>query len=731
MTTRRYSIALLFSLLFLLSVNSGISAHSIGNTRHLSVTPTDGVPRRLGRSMEASELLVSPEPAIQLPDVGDTIALVVENALYSSVSDSVQTYRKDLNDTGYRTLLYTQHISTAEELKSNLTQWYDTEQIIGAVLIGRLPYARYHHPASDSFSAETFICDLFLMDLDGNWYDVDPNDGIYDVHSASPGSDIYPEIFVSRIDPTCLTWGSGTADHINTYLNRIHEYRIGQRERARRGLMYVDDDWSGYWGNRWAGDLGLLYDNRSVVQIPTTWTNASDWLNNRLIQDYQWGHLCAHSSPTTHYFGPSGSGQGTASSSQIRGVPPAFNFYNLFCCSGAKWTTTNNLGVTYLFSGPNSLAVVGSTKTGSMMDCDEFYDPLSGNATMGESLVAWFSQSLKTTSSAGSEYLEWYYGMTVVGDPLLTTYYDCTVLTPTVSSMSHPNQLLWYEDSRPVLNWTTPPDVNNITGYYYVVDQNPNTIPTAETAVYTTNNSIALVSDLADGTWYFHIVARDSVNNIGNNAAHFTLRIDTSAPDAVIITPSHLQNYTAGTVQLSWQVTDLGSGYDHCEVFVDGSLVYNGSGLEHSVTSLSEGTHNVSIIGFDAMGFSNASDTISFGVDETDPEVEIEPIGESLPANVDFLVSWTATDAESGYRYTEVYLDGEVLATVFSPDLSLLIEGLEEGDYSLNVTVFDWSGRSSSEVLTLRVRLNLTPYVVAVSVAAVVIVVGVVWKRRR
>jgi hypothetical protein len=50
--------------------------------------------------MEASELLVSPEPAIQLPDVGDTIALVVENALYSSVSDSVQTYRKDLKDTG-------------------------------------------------------------------------------------------------------------------------------------------------------------------------------------------------------------------------------------------------------------------------------------------------------------------------------------------------------------------------------------------------------------------------------------------------------------------------------------------------------------------------------------------------------------------------------------------------------------------------------------------------------
>jgi len=86
-------------------------------------------------------------------------------------------------------------------------------------------------------------------------------------------------------------------------------------------LFYIDDDWIP-WAPSWSSDAAPAYSTRTLVDSPGTTTTASDWLNTRVTQDYQWGHLAAHSSPTTHFFGPSGSGEGTVTSAQIRAAPP-------------------------------------------------------------------------------------------------------------------------------------------------------------------------------------------------------------------------------------------------------------------------------------------------------------------------------------------------------------------------------------------------------------------------
>ncbi len=171
------------------------------------------------------------------------------------------------------------------------------------------------------------------MDLDGSWYDTDIN-GIYDRHNATAGTDIYPEIYVGRIDAsTRILGGQTNANEIITLLNRIHSYRIGGVARTHRALTYIDDDWQS-WADgtydNWPGWLNNAYGTRTDIHTPATWTNASDWLNNRITQDYEWAHLAAHSSATTHYFGPGGSGEGTVTSAQIHSQSPTFNFYNLF-----------------------------------------------------------------------------------------------------------------------------------------------------------------------------------------------------------------------------------------------------------------------------------------------------------------------------------------------------------------------------------------------------------------
>jgi len=554
-----------FGLLFtiLLVTYIGASAVPLGFTGSHSNSDLS-IP---GLSVKEVPSLLPPSP------IGAYIVVIVESTLYSNpaVQTAVTTYVTDLNNTGYNTILHTAFIPTVQALKTLLQNWYATYNIEGAVLIGNLPLAWYYHPASAGFSAETFICDLYLMDLDGDWWDLDFNT-VYDKHNASVG-DIFPEIYVGRIDATHRTLGGASnANNIITLLNRLNTYRNGGVARTHRAITYIDDDWQS-WADgtfdNWPAWLNNVYPTRTDVHTPATWTNATDWLTNRLTQDYEWAHLCAHSgaSPGTHYFGPGGVGEGTVTSAQIHGQTPTFNFYNLFCCHGADWVTPDCLATTYLFSGSHSLAVIGTTKTGGMLSGTSFYNPLGQNDTIGEGLQTWF----QGMTGYSGQYVEWFYGMCILGDPFLTTHYDVTALPPVISSSTHPNPSQWYSNDMPSFTWTIPVDVNGISGYYYILDQSPSTVPTTSTGTYTTGNAFTPASALAEGTWYLHIVTNDTVGNVGTTAAHYQVNIDATNPTVAIT--SHVNGAIVGrNITLIWSITETGSGANRSEVYVDGAL---------------------------------------------------------------------------------------------------------------------------------------------------------------
>ncbi len=453
---KNLSISILFALFALSLCTTSYSFKNNSNT--LILHPTIN-------SNDSFEIkgVVEPIPAYDPTppyySLNETVVLIIENSLWgiSAVQTAVNQYEQDLKDTGYTTIKHTNSISTVQNLKSLLQSWYTNNNSIGAVLIGNLPYAQYYHPAVlGTFNAETFTCDLYLMDMDGNWWDLN-TDGVYDKHNASTGADIYPEIYVGRIDATNRGLGGQTnSQNIITLLNRIHSYRIGGVSRTHRAITYIDDDWQA-WANgtydNWPGWLDNAYSTRTDVHTPTTATTANDWLNTRLLQDYEFAHLCVHSgvNPGQHYFGPRGSGEGTVSSSQIHTKinAPAFNFYNLFCCHGADWSIpiSDCLATTYLFSGPRSISVLGSTKTGGMTDGSSFYDSLGNNMTFGKALHDWY-QSMTTYSG---NYVEWFYGMSILGDPFSTIHYDCTVLTPKIFSFTHPSSS-WSANALPSFN---------------------------------------------------------------------------------------------------------------------------------------------------------------------------------------------------------------------------------------------------------------------------------------
>ena len=99
------------------------------------------------------------------------------------------------------------------------------------------------------------------------------------------------------------------------------------------------------------------------------------------------------------------------------------------------------------------------------------------------------------------------------------------VAPPALSSPTHPG-------AGPVGKKREPRDLVNpsqsLAGFYYLLNHYPGTIPAPPEASYTEEKRVAQDS-LAQGNWYFHAVGVDEAGNIGTQASHYRLQIDTEA----------------------------------------------------------------------------------------------------------------------------------------------------------------------------------------------------------
>ncbi|MHA1243985.1 MAG: Ig-like domain-containing protein [Candidatus Heimdallarchaeota archaeon] len=532
----------------------------------------------------------------------EPVVVFVESGLWGNadIKVAVNQYIYDLNHTGYEPILHTTAVANVGVLRGLLISYYNIDHIVGAVLIGDMPYEEFHDPGIIGFPNEIFICDLYLMDLDGIWQDNNLGDGVLDTHVAGgAGSDIEPEIFVGRIDASSRTFGGQTnAEDIIDLLDRAHSYRYGGVARKHRSLMYIDDDWAGQY--QWPDWVDSIYTDKTTVNQPTTYTNATDWMN-RITQNYEFAHLCAHSSSIGHYFGPGGSGEGYLPNSLIHSIRPTFNFYNLFNCHGSDFSVNDCLAVTYLFSSDYSLATISSAKTGGILSGSSFYYPLGQGGSIGDGLHNWFQGM---TSYAGTSYIQWFYGMNILGDPCIRPNANFDHLLPEISSTTHPNSNTWYDEIDIQLNWTEPENDIGIDGYYYILNQLSDTIPTNVSGTYTTFKGMSSTL-LFEGTWFLHVVVKDEGGNIGQVASHYKIQIDRSDPAVTLTSPIANSQLKPEEFTITWIASDSASGLDRIEIWLDGSLVDILSNETTIATGIfyKNGFHTINVTAFDKAGF--------------------------------------------------------------------------------------------------------------------------------
>jgi len=352
--------------------------------------------QRISESLETSNSLL--------------VIIFIEVDLISYLTDELTLYNETLKFLGYDSVIYQVSGVTPEDLKDIIiTYWEGGYNVTGTVLIGNLPVEWFHHENDFDGHPSEFPCDLFLMDLDGNWTDTDM-DGMYDSHTDGLG-DTAPEIYVGRIDASNIPGGEITI--LKKYFAKVYDFWFDTTNNTKYGLTYTDQDWAGYPDFRY--DIEYAYEDYEAIWYPDV--DRDDYVNRRIPGIYEFIQLSCHSSSQGHVFTLGG----WAHNNDIRLAPPRALFYNLFCCSSLRFTDYNCLGYAYILdTNTPSLSVIGSTKTGSMLDFRYFYEPIGNGSSFGTAFRKWFEYEYPYSDDPGGyNNISWFYGMTILGDPTI------------------------------------------------------------------------------------------------------------------------------------------------------------------------------------------------------------------------------------------------------------------------------------------------------------------------
>lgn len=348
---------------------------------------------------------VQPQDSVDLKEQDlPMILLVVNDLLAPSIEDALDTFILDLTADSYQVVVSQVSGNSAELLRQEIQSYWGSD-LEGVVLIGDCPVAWYELNDYWGGEHEEFPIELFFMDLDGTWSDAD-GDGIFDSHTGS----VAPDIWVGRIDAQHFMDGDET-HLIQNYFAKNHAYRTGTLTLPDRGLAFIDDDWTA-WGN-W--NISTAYSN--VVLVNSNNQTSAETYRTELQNGYEFVHLCAHSCPWVHVFLQNAGYAGCFFNFDLEMIEPEAFFYNLFSCSNARFVEWDCLGNAYLFKDTCGLGIVGSAKTGGMLDTEAFYPALGTGACLGEAFLGWFQYEAQGGFSLYEQ--SWFYGMALLGDPTL------------------------------------------------------------------------------------------------------------------------------------------------------------------------------------------------------------------------------------------------------------------------------------------------------------------------
>lgn len=408
----------------LLAVSSLLD--TVGTATKTKTTNLDLSTRAATNYSYATTYYIAHDPS-RIDRIGRILVLCDCNT-YIKFTNKIIRYAKDIHNAyGAAVLVYSVIGGSAQDIKQLIKEHYDSDApfLSGVVLVGDIAAAKFYTPAyleisttkkdTVKWSQETFPCDYYYMDMDGVWTSTNNND-IFDTHTG----DIKPEIFVGRI---CANNMQNIDSILNVYFDKNHAYWSGQKRiKRKKGLSFTYREWSTLNFRTGIQNLYGIVNTDNIQDDQCTKQNYKNVIEN---SEYEFVQFACHSSNDSHFF-EKGYNVPKLTMSELDSIDIKTLGYNLFCCKACRWTESNScLGEHYLYSTySETLSLVGSSKTGGMLDgLNTFYKYLGKGDCIGTAYRIWWKDIVSKINDVGRRY-RWYYGMCILGDPMINFLYD-------------------------------------------------------------------------------------------------------------------------------------------------------------------------------------------------------------------------------------------------------------------------------------------------------------------
>jgi len=168
--------------------------------------------------------------------------------------------------------------------------------------------------------------------------------------------------------------------------------------------------------------------------------------------------------------------------------------------------------------------------------------------------------------------------------------------SPDVRSSTHPDQDKWYAKSSADFNW----DITGMDAVRLLVGDKPQATPIVD---YVPAISSKTITELEDGTWYFHVRLRNKQGWGG--ITHFRFNIDTTKPDKFVMNQIVRTDPTDPIAAFVLEASDATSGIDHYEIQLDNNDIVNwidDGSHTYRTNALLPGKHNIIVKAVDGAG---------------------------------------------------------------------------------------------------------------------------------
>ena len=314
---------------------------------------------------------------------------------------------------------------------------------------------------------------------------------------------------------------------------------------------------------------------------------------------------------------------------------------------------------------------------------------------------------------------------------------DTVAKPPKLFSRSHPDQEAWYNNSIPELHWDTSEDMSGIEGYYYVLDEKHNTVPSKDLGEWMPSNQITL-PQLKDGIWYFHLISKDNAGNFGWEASHYRIKIDTMVEQPKVSSATHVSEetwYNLPVVKLAWTVPQdlskikqfycLFAKEKHLKISPEIAAATDKREAEYTVDK--EGVYFFHIVAEDNAG-NIGEDPFIFRVN-VDLKADPPDVSSSTHPNPDryystvnpvFVVERVEdlSGAEGFYYMVDRTSDTmpDRKTAKFSKENTIkIIESLDDGEWYFHITLKDKAGNIGTQACHYKFRIETNPPEVSIN----------------